>query len=60
MVFTISITMTGSTMVAPVAVSGTAAFMEAGGERQALLKCRAVDRANGALQPASDFVRALK
>jgi hypothetical protein len=36
MAFTVSITMMGSTMVAfPMGVSGTAAFTEAGGERQA-------------------------
>jgi hypothetical protein len=42
MVFTVSITMMGSTMVAFAkgAVLPTAVFTEAGGERQALLPCR--------------------
>ena len=41
MVFTISITMMGSTtVVSGTAASETAVFTEAGGERQALLQCR--------------------
>jgi hypothetical protein len=62
MVFTISITMRGSTMVAfPMGVSGTAAFTEAGGERQALRQCRPREayafRPRPRCAPASDRLR---